>query len=105
MEGLKQYIRKHGRHFTEELAYIAVPIKWDLPSIEKVIKEEVWYNCWSATKGDMLYLVNMAYQLTGKNKRTCILFMLGTVGDYVERDTWFDAWVLDSEGINVKDYI
>ena len=105
MEGLKQYIRKHGKHFTEELAYDVVPIKWSFSDIEKIIKEEVWYNCWSATRGDIVYLVNMAYNYYKKSKRMCILFMLGTVGDYEERDKWFDAWILDIKSFDMSKYV
>lgn len=105
MKGLKQYLRKRGKHFTVALAKDSVPIKWDFPSIERYIKDEVWYNCWSATEGDMLYLVNIAYKYCKKDKRTCILFMLGVVGDYNNWNKWFDAWILETDCLDLKDYI
>lgn len=104
MKGLKQYLRKHGNHFTEALVKDYIPTKWDYPEIEKSIKDEVWYNCWSATKGDMLYLVNIAHIFSGSNKRLCIMFMLGVVGDYEHRE-WFDMWVKDNEDFDLTPYV
>ena len=35
MKGLRQYIRKHGRHFTEELAMTVTKGRWDPSEIMK----------------------------------------------------------------------
>lgn len=105
MKGLKQYLKKHGKHFTVALAESSIPIKWNYSEVERAIKNEVWYNCWSATEGDMLYLINVAYQYSKKDKRTCMLFMLGTIGDYDEKEKWFDAFVLDNGNLDLNSYM
>ena len=105
MKGLKQYIKKYGKHFTTDLVADVQPFKWDYSDIERCIRDEVWYNCWSATKGDMLYLVNVVYEHTRRSKRFCIMFMLKVVGNYDERERWFDAFVLDNEDLDLRVYI
>ena len=97
MKGLRQYLKEHGEHFTEELVKDIIPIRWNVSDIEDSINGEVWYNCWSATIGDMLYLVNFASKIYPVyNKRKCIKYMLSCVEDYDYRYL-FDCWICESK--------
>ena len=87
MKGLKEYIRKHGRHFTEELAYdAALSRKWNKKQVEDAIQKKVWYNVTGSTIGDIIYLVNECYDDENTfgygRKNRCINYTLAFVGDY-----------------------
>ena len=58
MKGLRQYIKKHGKHFTEELAYKTAGKRWSSTQIEKATQREVYYNVTASTLGDIVYLAN-----------------------------------------------
>ena len=100
MKGLNKYLRKHGYHFTEGLVKEVIPIVWDFSEIAKVIQDKVWYNCWSATRGDMLFLVNY-FHLQAYSKRERINMMLACVGNYSHKDLVFKDWL--DEGSEVED--
>ena len=100
MKGLKQYLKKHGAHFTEELTRDIIPIRWSIGTIEASIKDEVWFNCWSSTKGDRFYLVNLvAFIFPNQSKRYCIDFMLEKMSDYSYKKLFeFWAFSVDKDG-------
>ena len=62
MKGLKEYIKKHGRHFTKELARDALKrdniLFWEPDVVMRAINRKVWYNTNSSTEGDIVYLAN-----------------------------------------------
>lgn len=100
MKGLKQYIAKHGKHFTEELALDALALKrWDTGQIKKDVGKRVWYNVTSSTFGDIIYLVNIAYAdypPSGHNtKNRCIEYALSRVEDVNSGGLFFADWVAD----------
>lgn len=64
IKGLRKYVKKHGKHFTEELAYSAIPCLWDLEDVQLATQRKVYYNVTSATLGDMMYLMNYEYLST-----------------------------------------
>lgn len=68
MKGLKRYIRKHGKHFTEELA-LAVADKWSVEQVMNSAQKKVYYNITSATDGDIAYLANTCNALDGLSMR------------------------------------
>jgi hypothetical protein len=83
IKGLYRYIRKHGRHLTEELAYNAVSCLWDSAQVQESAQKKVYYNVTSATSGDMMYIVNyLRDSITPKS--TCINKMLSIIEDYKE---------------------
>ena len=57
MKGLKEYLKKHGNHFTEQLAYdAALNRRWNKKQIENSIRNRVWYNVTDSSIGDIIYL-------------------------------------------------
>lgn len=82
MKGLEEYIKVHGKHFTERLAYKAAGRKWNSKQVKDAAQRKVYYNVTGATLGDMVYLANMAYYRKGWSKSKCIDFCLAVIGDY-----------------------
>ena len=97
MKGLKEYLRKHGKHFTVELACSAVKLRWKPEQVMKAIKDEVWYNVSESTFGDIVFLVNLAgfYQncFSFSTKHECIKYALGIVGNMDCNGMAFDNWL------------
>lgn len=58
MKGLKEYIKKHGKHFTEELAHDVVGSAWSFKEIDRSLQKKVYYNVSGCTSGDIVYYVN-----------------------------------------------
>ena len=109
MKGLRQYIRKHGRHFTEELAMTVTNGRWDSSEIMKKAESMVYYNVTGSTVGDIVFLANYAKD-TGKSfyktKRDCIMFALCIVGEYALRDgAMFNKWIGDTKDFDFTPYI
>ena len=109
MKGLRQYIRKHGRHFTEELAMTVTKGKWDSSEIMEKAESMVYYNVTGSTVGDIVFLANYAKD-TGKpfykTKHNCIRFALCIVGEYALRDgAMFKKWVGDTRDFDLTPYI
>ena len=85
IKGLWKYIRKHGKHLTEDLVYASSPCLWDSDEVQRCAQRKVYYNVVSATSGDMLYLVNYIHSYTkGRflSKNDSIDFAISVVGDY-----------------------
>lgn len=99
MKGLKEYIAKHGKHFTEELALDVVAKRWNTGQVKKDVNRRVWYNVTGATFGDIIYLTNFAYKdypPSGHNtKNKCIDYALSVVGDVNSTGLAFAGWFAD----------
>lgn len=97
MKGLKKYIAKYGRHFTEELVKCSIPIVLSEKDIHRVSSRKVWYNVSQATRWDIVYLANLAYsyrKCKGFNTKTkCVQYALDIVGNYCNRDCAFNTWL------------
>jgi len=78
MKGLKEYIAKHGFHFTVELAYKAGGKKWTSEQVMSAAQKKVYYNVTGSTVGDITYRVNALSGIRPKNK--CIDITLAQVG-------------------------
>ena len=109
MKGLRQYIRKHGRHFTEELAMTVTKGKWDSSEIMEKAESMVYYNVTGSTVGDIVFLANYAKD-TGKpfykTKHNCVRFALCIVGEYALGDgAMFKKWISDTKDFDFTPYI
>lgn len=109
MKGLKQYIKRHGRHFTEELAMTATKGRWSPSEVMEKAECMVYYNVTGSTVGDIVFLANYAKD-TGKpfyrTKHACIKFALCIVGEYALRDgAMFRKWVGNNKSFDLTEYI
>lgn len=109
MKGLKQYIRKHGKHFTEELAMNATGGRWSREDIMDKVESQVYYNVTGSTVGDIIFLVNFAKD-SGRSflrtKHQCVKFALCIVGEYAMHDgVMFSKWVGDTKDFDLTQYI
>ena len=109
MKGLRQYIRKHGRHFTVELALTATKGKWNSSEVMEKAETMVYYNVTDSTVGDIVFLTNFAKD-TGKSfyktKHNCVRFALCIVGEYALRNgAMFKKWVGDTKDFDFTPYI
>ena len=102
MKGLKEYIRKHGKHFTEKLAYKVAGKRWSGRQIEKAAQKRVYYNVTGSTLGDMIYLTNEASNRWDMPiLYTCTKFTLYIIGDYrYHGGIVFDDWLEGLKEIN-----
>ena len=109
MKGLKEYIEKHGKHFTIELAYDVSGKRWSIEQLEKAIQDEVYYNVTASTIGDMLYLTNMVYMsgsVVFNTIRKCTSYMLGIIGNFdFYEPTIFDDWLCIEKDFDFTPYI
>lgn len=108
MKGLKQYIKKHGRHFTEELAMSATRGRWSTEEIISKVETYVYYNITGSTVGDIVFLVNFAKD-SGRSflrtKHQCIKFALCIVGEYAMHDgVMFNKWVGDTKNFDLTPF-
>ncbi len=109
MKGLRQYIKKHGRHFTEELAMTVTGGRWNSSEIMEKAESMVYYNVTGSTVGDIVFLTNYVKD-TGKSfyktKYNCIRFALCIVGEYALRDgAMFKKWVGENKDFDLTHYI
>lgn len=103
MKGLKEYVEKHGRHFTEELAYAVSGCRWTYKEIDKSLQKKVYYNVSGCTPGDIAYCVN---GLDFDNRRDAVSFLLRCVlYDVGLSDTLFNLWVMDNDSFDFTPYI
>ena len=106
MKGLEEYINKHGKHFTEQLAYdVALSKKWNKEQIEDALQKRVWYNVTGSTIGDIIYLVNECYDegcMGYGKKHRCISYTLLYVGDFNNYGgKLFERWLEDISQYNI----
>ena len=93
IKGLRKYVRKHGRHFTEELAMNAVYCLFNPAQVVASAQKKVYYNVTSATVGDMVYLTNYCGS-NGMSKGVCIDRMLSVIGNYRKgQNAAFDIFI------------
>ena len=109
MKGLRQYIRKHGKHFTEDLALDATNGKWNKDDIIALVETQVYYNVTGSTIGDIVFLANFAKdsgRMFLRTKHQCIKFALCIVGEYsLHGGVMFDKWVGDTKRFDLTKYI
>lgn len=109
MRGLKRYIRRHGRHFTEELALHATGGSWNSSRVLKKASGMVYYNVTGSTVGDMVFLANLPKDSGLPFSRTlqgCIKFALSIIGDYSFHDgRVFDRWTLENKDFDFTPFI
>lgn len=110
MKGLKEYVKKHGKHFTVELAVHAVKPRWKPKQIEETIKKEVWYNVTESTLGDIVFLVNHAgfYHncIPFCSKYRCIRYALDIVGNVKCNGLAFQNWLsVQEDDMDFTEYI
>jgi hypothetical protein len=91
MKGLEEYIKVHGRHFTEELAYEAVGQKWKAAQIAKVAQSRVYYNVTESTLGDMTFLTNFKGKQHSLSQ--AVNWALAIIGDFFLMENPFNSWV------------
>ena len=106
MKGLKEYIKKHGKHFTEELAYQVAGKRWNAEQIERAAQKKVYYNVTGSTLGDMVFLTNEVYDEWNRFGYSgfckCILYTLHIVGDYTYNSgLLFDEWVNEMKRVKL----
>ena len=109
MKGLQQYIKKHGFHFTVDLALKAGGNKWDEKYVLEKTQHRVYYNVIGATLGDMVFLVNNE-SLRHHNIRNSVNYVLSVVEDYsfcsgkVFMD-WLDGIIVSGTEFDFTEYI
>jgi hypothetical protein len=93
MKGLEEYINKHGRHFTVELAYRATDKYWDALKIYNILQKKVYYNVAGYTLGGIVYLFNGISDYYGGMSDICFRrnFVLLTLRDVNTRNV-FNDW-------------
>lgn len=97
MKGLEEYIKVHGRHFTEQLALAVTEGKWDGIKVSKAAQRKVYFNVTGSTLGDMVFLTNEAYDplLYHITLDRCVCYMLMIIGDFLNYRNLFDEWLED----------
>lgn len=77
VKGLREYVEKHGMHFTMKLAedVLGKEKRRSLEEIRKLMDKEAWYNVTGATDGDLLYLGN-CFMSSNKRKDTALVISL-----------------------------
>lgn len=109
MRRLGKYIKKHGRHFTIELAMNATRGRWNKEDIMDKVESQVYYNVTGSTVGDIVFLVNFAKDSGRpflKTKYQCIKFALCIVGEYAfHSGVMFNKWVGDTKDFDLTPYI
>ena len=90
MKGLKKFIDKYGKHFTEELVWDVILLKWNPKDIEESAQKRVYYNVTEATLGDMVYLV---HYYADNRKVKGIKCMLDFIGNVRNNGRAFTEWV------------
>lgn len=103
MKGLREYIAKHGRHFTVKLAEEVLDCKWKSVKVRTASDRVVYYNVSGATLGDMVFLVNLFADSFSEGR--CVKYALEIIGDISKEGYAFDAWLLSNENIDFNEYI
>ena len=103
MKGLDKYIKKHGKHFTEELAYDIVGHTWSYEEIYEALQKKVYYNISGCTSGDIVYCVNgMGFE----TKKEFVSFLLRCIMcDMGISDKLFDSWIMCHGDFDFTHYI
>ena len=91
MKGLEEYIKRHGKHFTEQLASKVIEEKWNPSKVEKDAQKYVYYNVTGSTVGDMAYLMTLGDESLSYSKR--VRYMLSWVQDHRKVESPFNMWL------------
>lgn len=103
MKGLEEYIKRHGRHFTEKLAYDITGGGWTYKEIDDSLQKKVYYNVSGCTPGDIVYCVN---SLNFVNKKEIVSFLLRCVlYDVGMSDMLFNMWAISHDDFDFTNYI
>ena len=113
VKGLKEYVEKHGMHFTVELAYAAAldGMRWSAREVEKSAQRKVYYNVTGSTLGDMVFLMNDCYADDGfmgyGRKKRCLDYTLKVIGDFsYHGGVLFREWIEEfGDGFDLTPYI
>jgi hypothetical protein len=107
MKGLEEYISKHGRHFTEELASYVTEGRWNPSKVERDAQRHVYYNVTGSTPGDMVYLMTFWKEDMPYNRK--IKVMLSWVEDYNKTGSpfliWLTVMIVRKESFDFTPYI
>lgn len=105
MKGLKEYVEKHGKHFTEELAGAVSKRKWNASKVVRDSQKKVYYNVTGSTVGDMVYMMDMFWYYLAEQYTygMSMKLMLRWVGNYNKTGSPFSMW-LGSLDYNNKDF-
>ena len=102
MKGLEEYIKKHGRHFTEELAHDVMGRYWTFEDIEASLQKKVYYNVSGCTSGDIVYYANgMGFE----NKRDLIQWLMVTLLDVGCAEQMFSVFLMVYQDFDFTPYI
>lgn len=84
IRGKWKYIRKYGRHLTEQLVESLLPCVWNVPTVLESLQKKVYYNVTSSTTGDVLYMMNYARYLCNDHlsKNDATDKTISVIGDY-----------------------
>lgn len=103
MKGLNEYVSKHGKHFTEDLAHAISGCRWSYKEIDESLQKKVYYNVSGCTPGDIVYCVN---GLEFDNRKEIVSFLLRCVMyDVGTSDELFDTWILCHPDFDFTPYI
>lgn len=106
MKGLEEYIKRHGRHFTERLALDSTVVRWDAAKVRKAVEGRVYYNVTGSTVGDMVYLVNEYHARCPRpHKVQCIKYVLRVVEDVTLEGKAFGDCLAKGSTVDLGRYI
>lgn len=95
MKGLKEYIKKHGQHFTIELAYAIAGRKYSSDEVENYLQEKVYYNVVGHTIGDITYIFNILDSYYNKRERR--KYVITSLGNYAQHGILFPDFISVTE--------
>ena len=102
MKGLKEYIEKHGKHFTIQLAHDVAGKCYSSKEIDESLQKKVYYNVSGCTAGDVVYMFNILPHFSKKER---INFTLYSLKDIDHSELLFPLWVLENEDFDFTPYI
>ena len=109
MKGLRKYIKKHGKHFTEELAISITSGRISPFEVMEMAQNIVYYNVTGSTDGDIVFLANHAKDCGNsscRSKYRCVKAALGIVGEYsFSGGATFDSWLVNNKDFDFTPYI
>lgn len=106
MNGLEEYIKRHGRHLTERLALDSTEVRWSAAKVRKAVERRVYYNVTKSTVGDMVYLANEYHARCPRHHKVqCIKYVLRIVGDVAMEGYAFDDWLARDGSVDLGEYM
>ena len=95
MIGYEEYIKKHGKHFTVELAYAIAGNRWSIEEIEDSLQKKVYFNVAGFTRGDIVFLFNTLPKISNSSYHTkaqCTKAVIMYMEGIELLDFLFPAW-------------